>query len=100
MKMSLPEETDFAVLKLGDGAGVEVFSVTCGIQDINLNQIANSTDRFVRDCQNPGEVPYRRVRVTGKQADITASGLTDKDSVAIFNNALGKARNWMVGVSA
>jgi predicted secreted protein len=94
--MSLPNEASFAVIKLGDGATTEVFTIACGIADINLNQIANTTDRFVRDCAKPGEIPNRNVKVTGKQADITASGLTDKASVAIFAAALGKAKNYKV----
>ena len=94
--MSLPNEASFAVLKMGDGAGPEVFTVTCGIQDINLNQIANTTDRLVRDCTKPGEVPNRKVKVTGKQADITASGLTDKAQIETLGDALGQIGNWKV----
>lgn len=94
--MSLPVEADFATIKLGDGATTEVFTIACGIQDINLNQIANTTDRFIRDCAKPGEVPNRSVKVTGKQADITASGLTDKASIAIFNAALGTKKNYRI----
>lgn len=75
--MSLPTEFDFAVLKIGDGAATEVFVISCGKQDVTLNFAANSTDRFVRDCAKPGEVPFRKTKVTGKQMDVTASGLTD-----------------------
>ncbi len=76
--MSLPTEFDFAVLKIGDGATpTEVFTISCGKQDVSMNFAANSTDRFVRDCTKPGEVPDRKTKVTGKQLDITATGLTD-----------------------
>lgn len=78
--MSVPTEFDFAVLKIGDGGSPEAFEISCGKQDITTNFVANSTDRFVRDCAKPGEVPFRKPKVTGKQADVTASGLTDKDT--------------------
>lgn len=76
--MSLPTEFDFAVLKIGDGATpTEVFTISCGKQDVSMNFAANSSDRFVRDCTKPGEVPFRKTKVTGKQLDVTATGLTD-----------------------
>lgn len=95
--MSVPTEVDFAVLKLGDGGSPsETFAITCGIQDTNLNEVANTTDRFVRDCTKPGEVPTRKVKVTGKQFDISASGLTDKATIAILRGVLGESHNWKV----
>jgi hypothetical protein len=75
--MSLPTEFDFALLKIGDGESPEVFTISCGKTDITTNFGANSTDRFVRDCAKPGEVPFRVPKVTGKQLDVTATGLTD-----------------------
>lgn len=75
--MSLPTEFDFAVIKFSDGAETPVFTISCGKQDFQANFVSNSTDRFVRDCAKPGEVPFRKTKATGKQLDITASGLTD-----------------------
>ncbi len=75
--MSAPTEFDFALIKIGNDATPEVFAISCGKQDISFNLTANASDRFVRDCANPGEIPFRKDKVTGKQMDITASGLTD-----------------------
>lgn len=75
--MSLPTEFDFAVLKIGDGEDPEVFTISCGKTDVTMNFGANSTDRYVRDCTKPGEVPFRKTKVTGKQLDVSATGLTD-----------------------
>lgn len=75
--MSLPTEFDFASLKIGDGGGTEVFTISCGKRDFTANFVANTTDRFVRDCTKPGEVPFRKTKATGKQLDITGTGLTD-----------------------
>lgn len=94
--MSVPNEADFAIIKIGDGATTEVFTIACGLQDVNINQVANTSDRFVRDCAKPGEVPNRKVKTTGKQLDVTGSGLIDKAQVAIFIAALGLSKNYKV----
>lgn len=92
--MSLPTEFDFAVLKIGDGATpTEVFTISCGKQDVSLNFVANSTDRFVRDCTKPGEVPFRKVKATGKQLDITATGLTDAAAFGTELDLVGTRNN-------
>lgn len=76
--MSLPTEFDFALIKIGNGASPsEVFTVSCGKTDVTANFTANSSDRNVRDCTKPGEVPFRKTKVNGKQLDVTATGLTD-----------------------
>ncbi|QOV95267.1 hypothetical protein [Novosphingobium sp. ES2-1] len=99
--MSLPVEADFALIKIGDGATPsETFAIACGLQDVNVNRTANSSDRFVRDCAKPGEVPVRKVRVNGKQLDITGSGLIDKGHVEIFEDALGTAKNYKIELYA
>ena len=72
--MSLPIEADFAVLKIGDGATPEAFTILCGLDNVSINRVANGADRFRRDCAKPGSVPFRRSRTTGKQMDITGSG--------------------------
>lgn len=95
--MSVPTEADFALVKLGDGATpTEVFTAVCGIQDATINRTANTTDRFVRDCAKPGEIPYRKVKVTGRQLDITGAGLTDKANIATLDAALGVKKNMQV----
>ena len=46
--MALPAEADFELIKIGDGGGPETFSNIC-VQDVTVNQTANTADRFVRD---------------------------------------------------
>lgn len=97
--MSLPTEFDFALIKMGDGATpTEVFTTICGMQDATLNETVNTNDRFVRDCAKPGEVPQRRVQTTGKQTDITGTGLTNADNIASVRAALGVPKNYRVEV--
>lgn len=94
--MSLPTEFDFAVIQIGDGGSPEAFSIICGMKDVTVNPVANSADRFVRDCAKPGEVPVRKVKATGKQLDVTGSGLTDKAMVTTLLAALGKVKNYKI----
>lgn len=94
--MSLPVEPDFALIKIGDGGGTEVFTIACGIQDITVNEVTNTADRFVRDCAKPGEIPYRQVKATSKQLDVSASGLIDKTHIATYRTAIGKVKNYKI----
>lgn len=94
--MSFPVEADFAIVKIGDGAGTEVFTIACGLQDVNVNTVANVQDRFSRDCAKPGSIPVRKVKATGTQMDITGSGLIDKAQIAIYQAALGKSKNYKI----
>ena len=96
--MSLPVEFDFALIKLGNGATPEVFTAICGLQDATINETVNTNDRFVRDCAKPGEVPQRRVKATGKQTDITGTGLTNADEVDNVRGALGVVNNYKIEV--
>ena len=94
--MSLPTEFDFALIKIGDGADPEVFTLICGMQDCTVNETVNTNDRFVRDCAKPGEVPQRKVQPTGKQTDITGTGLTNHDEVANVRACLGISKNYTI----
>lgn len=94
--MSLPTEVDFALVKMGDGAGPEVFTTICGLTDVTIGKTVSTTDRFVRDCAKPGETPSRKTRANGKQLDITGSGLSNADTIASLEAALGKVKNYKV----
>lgn len=92
--MSEPTTFEFAVIKVGDGADPEVFTTFCGIQTTGFNRTVQSSDRFVRDCTSPGLVPERKVRVTGKQRDLTGSGLYNLDQTALINGLEGIRKNY------
>lgn len=96
--MSLPTEFDFALVKMGNGASPEVFTAVCGLQDATVNRTVNTQDRFVRDCAKPGEVPERKVKATGRQTDITGTGLTNAAEVDRVEDALGLVKNYRVEV--
>lgn len=94
--MALPIEADFAVVKIGDGATPEVFTILCGLDNVEINRTANTSDRFRRDCNLPGSVPFRRSRTTGKQIDITASGAINIPDMPRYLAALGKTGNYRI----
>ena len=94
--MSVPVEPDYVVVELGDGAATEAFAVICGIETAGVNQTVTSTDRFRRDCAKPAAVPTRKVRVTGKQWDMTGSGVINMDEFDRYNSALGVRRNYRI----
>lgn len=94
--MSLPTEIDFAIVKMGDGAGSEVFTAICGIQDVNINDTAATSDHFPRDCAKPGEVPSRRVKTNSRQLDITGKGLSNTAQIALVKAAVAKSKNYKI----
>lgn len=94
--MAFPVEPDFAVIKIGDGATPEVFTVLCGIDQVSVNRVVNTSDRFRRDCAKPGSVPDRKVQATGTQVDISGSGVLNMAQMTAFSDALGIVGNYRV----
>lgn len=94
--MSVPIEPDFVIVKMGDAATPEVFTAMCGIDNASLNQTANTTDRFRRDCEKPGLPATRKVKVTGTQWDVTGSGVFNVEEIDRFNGALGIRKNYQL----
>lgn len=92
--MSLPNEADFVVVEWGNGASPEVFTILCGIENVTINQTINSSDRFRRDCAKPAAIPSRKVRVTGKQHDVTGSGVINVEEFETFQTLLGVSANY------
>lgn len=94
--MSYPTEIDAVIVKLGDGADPEVFTTVCGIENATLNDTVQTNDRFRRDCAKPGQIPTRKVRVTGKQWDLTGNGVANVDELVRLKSALGIRKNYQL----
>jgi hypothetical protein len=94
--MTYPTEIDWALIKMGDGASPEVFTVICGLQDATVNTTAQTQDRYVRDCAKPGSIPKRKVKTTGLAQAITGSGLSNADTIADLQTAIGKHKNFTI----
>lgn len=94
--MSLPVEIDWALIKLEDTPDSGTYTLICGIQDVSINQTANTSDRGVRDCNTPGAVPYRKTKVSSKQLDISGTGLSNSQEETRLNAAVGAVRSYKV----
>lgn len=94
--MSYPVESDFVIVKMGDGATPEVFTIMCGIENISLNQNVQSNDVYRRDCAKPGVLPTRRNRPTGTSWDVTGSGVLNISEITRFKAALGTRKNYRI----
>lgn len=94
--MSLPREPDWYLIKMGNGADPEDFTLICGMQDVTINEGVNFDSRYVRDCAAPGATPVRKVKVSGKQLDISGAGLVNVDETVRLDAAIGRIKNYQV----
>lgn len=95
--MSLPNEFDFALVKMGDGTTpTEAFLTICGIEGAQVNMTANTSDHYARDCATPGAVPFRRVKTNGRQLDVTGNGLSNADMIDEYLAALGLSKHYKI----
>ncbi|GGO96568.1 hypothetical protein [Stakelama pacifica] len=94
--MSLPNEPDFALIKKGDGADPEVFTMICGIENVSVNKAAQTSDRYRRDCTKMGVTPVRKIKATGKALTVTGSGAANVDNIADFEAAFGQIANYEI----
>lgn len=94
--MSLPTEIDWLLVKIGDGGSPEAFSQICGITDVTKTEQAQTGDRYVRDCTKPGEVPTRKIKVSGKSLSFSGTGLSNATTIATLMAALGKSKNYEI----
>lgn len=84
-------EGRYVVFELGNGGTPEVFTPICGMFVNSWNTTTQTTDRFLRDCDNPTLVPNRRPIATGVQEDITLSGYFTLDNRALVESLRGGA---------
>lgn len=98
--MSVPVEYDFAQVKIGDGADPEGFTVICDLTSVSVNEGAETSTRYRRDCTTPGKPATRRSRVLGTFWDITGSGLSNATQTATLRAALGVRKNYEISVYA
>lgn len=93
-----PIEFDAAIVKVGDGATTEVFTILCGLENASLAEKVNTTDKFRHDCAKPGAISTRSVRVNSRQWDITATGVTNATNVTTVGAYMGAHKNYQVDV--
>ena len=91
--MAVPSviEGRFVIFELGNGGTPEVFTPICGMFVNSYNTTTQTTDRFLRDCDNPTLVPNRRPIATGVQEDLTLSGYFTLENRALIESLRGGA---------
>ena len=75
-------------VSLDDGA---TFTKICGLNSRNLTEQYQTSDQTIRDCNDPTQVPFRVVNVTGVQFDIAGTG--------VYNRAQGDLLRQLGGQS-
>lgn len=91
--MSYPTEFDAAIIYSVTGG---TRTILCGIENVTINETANTSDRFRRDCAKPGMIPRRGVKVNGLQWDITGSGVANADTITSMKALLGAHANYEI----
>lgn len=91
--MAVPSviEGRFVIFELGNGGTPEVFTPICGMFVNSYNTTTQTTDRFLRDCDQPTLVPNRRPIATGVQEDLTLSGYFTLENRALIESLRGGA---------
>lgn len=81
-------------LMLGDGGGPETFTALCGFTTRTFRGQINTADQFTRDCDDPENVPVRRITATGKQWSLSGEGTVNRANLEAIQNELGDISNW------
>lgn len=95
--MALPDllKDGYVSIAIGNGATpTEVFAAICGLTTRSFTEQVNTADRFVRDCADPEDVPIRRLQLTGRQWQLTGSGLLARESLQAVQASVGITKNY------
>ena len=85
----------YFILALGDGGSpTESFDPLCGITTRQLVYQANTTDQFTRDCEDPEDIPIRRLIATGEQWSLSGSGSLNRSDIPAIEAAKGVTKNY------
>lgn len=94
--MAIPDivKGTYIDILMGDGEVDETFLPICGLTTRGLTHQANSNDVFVPDCDDPEDIPFRRLVFTGEQWDLNGEGLLNLGNWQTLDGAVGKTRNF------
>lgn len=93
--MSLPNEPDFLLIKAQTAAGPPaVFTVLCGMENGNVNENVQTSERYRRDCAKPNKPGSRKLKATGKSWQITGSGVVNIDLEDTYADLIGVIQNY------
>lgn len=93
--MSLPNEPDFLLIKVQTAPGPPaVFTMLCGVENGNVNESVQTSERYRRDCAKPNKPGSRRLKATGKSWQITGSGVVNVDIEDTLGDIIGVIQNY------
>lgn len=94
--MSFPAivEGTFVAIQVEEPAASDTFVTLCGLNSHTFTEQVNTRDRFLRDCATPGSTPIRGVAPTGKQWDLSGSGLYNRAQATLVSSLVGVTRNY------
>jgi len=81
-----------------DAPGTYLFA--CGINSKSLNGTLNNTETPIQDCDDPLQLPVRRVTANYFAEEISGSGLLARERFPDFETIYksGVSHNWRVGI--
>jgi len=92
-----PTSADFALISIETAAGPPVvYTLFCGIESVNINRAAQTSETYRRDCAKPNRPGTRKIRVTGSSWTITGSGSDNIDIDTQMTDAFGVRKNYKV----
>ena len=94
--MSYPTEIDAAIIYVVTTGSTPVRTILCGIENVTVNETANTSDRFRTECDKPGKIPTRSVRTTSLQWDVTGSGVSNADQMTVLKGLLGQHKAYEI----
>lgn len=90
----------YVAVYMGDGATpTEAFTKLCGLNTRSFTDQINTSDNFNTDCSDPEAVPFRSLDTTGRQADISGSGVYNRAQIALLRAAVGQVKNYRFAIS-
>lgn len=91
------------LIRVGNGASPEVFSIKCTFNgDRAISFSTASTDEMDVDCDDPTAVAYTVTQVDSLSVDLTGAGRVKADEIQFFHDwwESGEARNAQVAIDA
>lgn len=66
------------------------FLAICGLNSKNLAQAAQTSDEYIRDCDDPSQTPWRVINITGQSMTISGTGIYNRAQADLIRNLFGK----------
>lgn len=94
--MSVPDiiKGTYVSIAVETTPGSGTYTVLCGLNSHGITYQVNTRDRFLRDCADPESIPARTPVSTGRQWDLTGSGLYNRAQASLIAGLVGLVRNY------